>query len=693
MQEKFGLKMQLFFLNLSTPPVMRLHFHFKRLNTSTTMKYSIRMFMVLMQLLHASFFCEAQTNMWTWVYGSDPNQQNPIYGDKGVASTSNNPGTLANSVSWTDKAGNYWLFGGSILWKWEGTNWTWIKGNPQNPNGNYGTKGISDTANYPSSRSLCTVATDSLGNAWIFGGYGPYGELNELWKWDGLSWTWISGSKNESFIFNRFGNYGTKGIADSANIPGVRYSSNSWCDTKGNFWLFGGFGYGDSTGTNGTLNDLWKWDGKYWTWINGKSFIEDTGSYGIAGVMNSTNLPSSRSGAISWLDKQEIFWLFGGENKIYSSNTSFLSDLWKWDGANWTLMRGTSLSNQSGHYNSIGIADPSNIPGARKWGTSWTDKVGNLWLFGGTTNSYFGNLNIGLYNDLWRWNGNNWICVAGINPLNQYGNYGIKGVTTVTNYPGARYNLTSAWSDSSGNAWIYGGTGYGDTLGTYGTYQLNDLWKFDGKLWTWLNGSRSSGINETINSSTSNSPGSLTGGTAWVDNAGKFWLFGGIKPGSNSLANNKAHTPFTNELWKWDRINWNFIKGGNVEGNYGFLGIPATTNLPPARRGCVSWKDYNGITWIFGGGDGGNILFNDLWKWDGTYWTWYGGQLNHGTLAFTSDVGGFFHQYGIKGLASPGNLPSPVENPSNWLDSKGILWVFGGISSYYRGYKGYTNDL
>jgi len=32
----------------------------------------------------------------------------------------------------------------------------------------------------------------------------------------------------------------------------------SWSDASGNLWLFGGEGF-DSTGTEGTLNDLWEY--------------------------------------------------------------------------------------------------------------------------------------------------------------------------------------------------------------------------------------------------------------------------------------------------------------------------------------------------------------------------------------------------------------------------------------------------
>ena len=66
---------------------------------------------------------------------------------------------------------------------------------------------------------------------------------NDLWKWDGIDWTWISGSN----VRDQPGNYGTKETASSINIPGARDSSVSWIGLDGSFWLFGGYGFDNSS--------------------------------------------------------------------------------------------------------------------------------------------------------------------------------------------------------------------------------------------------------------------------------------------------------------------------------------------------------------------------------------------------------------------------------------------------------------
>ena len=70
--------------------------------------------------------------------------------------------------------------------------------------------------------------------------------MNDLWKFDGSQWMWVSGSSNAS----QDGVYGTKGVASSSNVPGARFGAVSWTDSSGNLLLFGGDGY-DATGYAG----------------------------------------------------------------------------------------------------------------------------------------------------------------------------------------------------------------------------------------------------------------------------------------------------------------------------------------------------------------------------------------------------------------------------------------------------------
>jgi hypothetical protein len=92
---------------------------------------------------------------WTWVGGSSALNAPGVYGTQGAASTTNSPGARLQATSWSDSAGNLWLFGGALnrgienefndLWEYipstvaggAGT-WTWLSGsNVANANGVY----------------------------------------------------------------------------------------------------------------------------------------------------------------------------------------------------------------------------------------------------------------------------------------------------------------------------------------------------------------------------------------------------------------------------------------------------------------------------------------------------------------------------------------------------------------------------
>jgi hypothetical protein len=422
--------------------------------------------------------------VWTWMSGDNVTSQNGIYGTKGIPDQANVPGSRRDAVSWIDASGNLWLFGGNgypasggsgelnDLWRWDGINWTWISGSDAiDQNGVYGTKGTPNPANVPGSRNNAISWAGLSGNLWLFGGWGypasgGYGYLNDLWRWDGTNWTWMSGSD----LINQNGNYGTKGWPTSTNVPGSRREAVSWIDSSGNFWLFGGWGY-PASGEYNRLNDLWRWDGTYWTWMSGSNAVNQYGVYGTKGTPDPANVPGARFSAVSWIEASGNKWLFGGSGYGASGSPAWLNDLWRWDGTNWTWMSGSDWVNQYGVYGTKGTPDSANVPGSREDAVSWTDSSGILWLSGGNGMTASG---AGYLNDLWRWDGTNWTWISGSDISEQNGVYGIKGSPDQYNVPGSRERAIS-WTDKSGNFWLFGGWGYD---GSGGSGYLNDLWRF-----------------------------------------------------------------------------------------------------------------------------------------------------------------------------------------------------------------------
>jgi N-acetylneuraminic acid mutarotase len=434
---------------------------------------------------------------WTWVDGGNVANQKGTYGTLGTSALSNIPGARDVAVSWIDPAGNFWLFGGAgydsvgvlsqlnDLWKYSAGQWTWMGGsNVVRQHGTYGTLGAAAPGNIPGARQSSASRTDSAGNFWIFGGggydsAGDLGLLNDLWKYSSGQWTWMGGSN----VVTQKGTYGTQGTAAPGNVPGGRTNAVSWTDPAGNFWLFSGQG-NDSTGPGGPLNDLWKFSAGQWTWMGGSDVARQQGTYGIQGTAAPSNIPGARVDAVGWIDTAGNFWLFGGGGYDSTGTYGILNDLWKYSAGQWTWMGGSNpipllpscqfnnVCGQKGTYGTQGTPALSNNPGAREVAVSWTDAAGDFWLFGGY--GYDSTGMFGMLNDLWRYNSGEWTWMGGSNVVNQKGTYGIQGTAAPSNDLGGRGGGV-AWTDPTGNFWLFGGFGY-DSPGTQGN--LNDLWKY-----------------------------------------------------------------------------------------------------------------------------------------------------------------------------------------------------------------------
>jgi len=385
--------------------------------------------------------------------------QSGFYGSPGVP-----PGRLG-AATWTDKSGNFWLFGGSDgghylndLWQF---NTSGVPGNYTTNPGVWNFKAGATTEDqngvyppsispYPGARVNAATWTDNAGNFWLFGGYGKdgvgaFGFLNDLWEYTGGKWNFISGSS----LANQIGVYGTAGTASAGNSPGGRQEAAAWVDAGGNFWLFGGEGEDQNNPPtqNGILNDLWLYNisTKEWTFVMGNATANQTGVYEAQTVVG----PVSTSGAASTCGL--TVGLTVGGNIICSP-----------------------------------VSTTGALPGSR-WGASaWTDAGGNLWLFGGWGLDSTGTNGNGALNDLWVYTPNStagqpgtWTWIKGSNTGSANGVYGDELFPYKTYYiytPGGRSNATH-WVDGQGQLWLFGGEGY-DSTSTTGNGYLNDMWRY-----------------------------------------------------------------------------------------------------------------------------------------------------------------------------------------------------------------------
>jgi N-acetylneuraminic acid mutarotase len=431
---------------------------------------------------------------WTWMHGPNIINTWGKYGSLGVPSPTTVPGSRHGCATWTDAAGNLWLFGGeglgasgssgwlNDLWKYNTlTNeWTWIMGDSvKNKPGIYGIKGTAAASNIPGAREFTESWKDAAGNFWLFGGDGydafsNFGNLNDLWKFDPVTmqWTWFSGSN----LRNQNGVYGILGLASPTNSPGGRWSPVVWTDASGSFWMFGGEGF-PATGTNGELNDLWKFNPSTgeWTWMSGSNVIFQNGTYGTKGISSAANIPGGRKFASKWKDASGNLWLMGGEGFPATGGAGYLNDLWKYSVSTnqWTWIHGSNSANPTANYGSLGVAAPSNVPGGRYSHVEWQDTLGNFWMFSGL--GFGSTTTIGRLNDVWKYNPltNIWTWMKGFPVTDQYGVYGTLGVTTPANTPGARY-YSDGWIHPGGTVWIFGGFSF-PVAGAPGN--MNELWK------------------------------------------------------------------------------------------------------------------------------------------------------------------------------------------------------------------------
>lgn len=441
---------------------------------------------------------------WTWVGGNETGGQPSIYSASGVPATAGVPGATEGASSWTDTAGNLWLFGGSdesagkdvnTLWKYEvnTSKWLWMNGDPlvtytppaRNQAGNYGTIGLPNAPDAwgPGARQYAATwlshdtVTPNKDYLWLFGGYvridvaGTTKPSNDLWKYDitNKQWTWVGGSSMHS----QPGNYGATNA-----MPGARYGAVSWKDSLGNFWLFGGYGYAES-GSAGALNDLWKFDGANWTWVSGSKLTNQLGSYGGLGTPKANNIPGGRYLGVSWIDANNNLWMFGGTGYDAAGMIGDLNDLWKFDGANWTWVSGGNKSGLFGTFGTAGTPASSNVPGSRRTAVAWTDNLGSFWLFGGAENNPANPTGTDNLNDLWKFNTTTkqWVWLSGSNAPNQAGTYGTQGVTAAPNVPGAR-DTAVAWRSLDGKTcWLLGGQVFVQA-NNFSTVPYNDFWSF-----------------------------------------------------------------------------------------------------------------------------------------------------------------------------------------------------------------------
>lgn len=116
-----------------------------------------------------------------------------------------------------------------------------------------------------------------------------------------------------------------------------------------------------------------------------------------------------------------------------------------------------------------------------------------------------------------------------------------------------------------------------------------------------------------------------------------------------------------NDLWKFDGANWTWVGGSDtsasIGGVHGSRGVPGASNYPGWHSSAASWIDNSGNMFLFG--------FGEVWRFDGSLWTWEGGASNEAP---------FWVQIAVPDLL---NTPGS-RNFAAWWVANNTFYGFGG---------------
>jgi len=266
---------------------------------------------------------------------STTNASPGTFGTKGIPSVNNIPSYRHETCcTWTGKNNSLWLFGGfggsdrNDLWKFDVTTkeWTWVNGSSNgNALPNWGIKNVASPNNNPGGRNCYVRWSDSNGNFYLFGGSkwtGASGDYNDIWYYDTNTdmWKWINGDTLPSTN----GLYMSNCVPDSNRLPRGRFENKSiWKDDCYNLWTYGG----KTIVGNQNLNDFWHYNvlNNEWTYVSGDTTSLKPYSFGTKNISSPLNKPPPKIGAMTWKDKQNNLWMFGGA----LANFSMRNDMWR----------------------------------------------------------------------------------------------------------------------------------------------------------------------------------------------------------------------------------------------------------------------------------------------------------------------------------------------------------------------------
>lgn len=130
-----------------------------------------------------------------------------------------------------------------------------------------------------------------------------------MWVYDILNnvWRYLTGSQYRNSLTDFIVPY-----------PGGLHRATMVIDSKGYLYVFGGWGYGNSSGSN-YLNALWRYDimDDTWLYLTGSKVVNALGNYSVP-------YPGGMNAQMMVIDMYDNIYVFGGHGNTDTSKAGIL---------------------------------------------------------------------------------------------------------------------------------------------------------------------------------------------------------------------------------------------------------------------------------------------------------------------------------------------------------------------------------
>ena len=357
-------------------------------------------------------------------------------------------------------------------------------------------------------------------------------------------------------------------------------------------------------------------------------------------------LPGSRSGSASWLEQDNLLWMFGGVgyDASFTDQTHKLNDLWLYNisSKQWNLVHEGRASN-------ITLNGTRVVPKPRRGALACGVPGILLIIFGGESYD-----NEKLFDTwLYRFQNRSWI------PL-------LYATDNAANHPPARTD-PSVWCMND-RIVMYGGVGRNGIL-------LEDLWQFSLRdlQWSYLR----QHSNSTNKQGEPIFPGLRMGGATWMLN-NHLLMFGGSRNSATTELYLQPSESLLSDMWQYDisTNTWSLLQQDQAGSD------KDTDNFPTGRLFAGSVISGT-LLYLFSGygidhQQGKPEFLLDLWQYDLNTRLWTG------LLWGASETDGISNSHTM--------LPTPRCDATVWYN-KNVLYLFGGFGHDKKKHIAVLNDL